>query len=285
MNQKLAIVTDSNCGITQNEAKELGIFVLSMPFYINNELYYEDITLTKPEFYQKLEQEAEITTSQPAPGDVLDQWDQVLEEYDELVHIPMSSGLSSSCETALMLSQDYDGKVQVIDNQRISVTMKESIYDAIRLRDQGKSAAEIKTILEEQKAQSSIYITVDTLKYLKKGGRITPAAAAIGSVLNIKPVLQIQGEKLDSYAKVRGWKQAKKSMLEAMKKDLQERFAGKEMALYAVTTCEEAEGIAWRDEVQSYFPEYEVGMDTLSLSVACHIGPGSMAIACSEIIR
>lgn len=282
---KLAIVTDSNSGITQAQAQELGIYVVPMPFYINDELYYEDITLSQEEFYEKLEQEAEISTSQPAPGKVLELWDKLLAEYDEIVHIPMSSGLSSTCETETMLAADYDGKVQVIDNQRISVTMKESVLDAMRLRDQGKNAAEIKAILEKEKMQASIYITVDTLKYLKKGGRVTPAAAAIGSVLNIKPVLQIQGEKLDSFAKVRGWKQAKKTMLDAMEKDLAERFAGKDMVLYAVTTCQDEEAKVWREEVQNHFPDYQVGLDKLSLSVSCHIGPGSMAIACAERVR
>ena len=193
---KVAVITDSNSGITQKRGKELGIFVLPMPFYIDGKLYFEDITLTQEEFYQKLGADSDITTSQPAPGDVMDLWNDVLKDYDEIVHIPMSSGLSSSCETAMSLAGDYDGKVQVVNNQRISVTQEQSVYDAMKLAEQGKSAAEIKQILEEEKLEASIYITVDTLKYLKKGGRITPAAAALGTVLNLKPVLQIQGEKL-----------------------------------------------------------------------------------------
>ena len=189
---KVAIVTDSNSGITQKEAKELGIRVLPMPFYINGELFYEDITLTQEEFYKKLEEDADISTSQPAPGDVIELWEELLESYDEVIHIPMSSGLSSSCETAIMLSKDFDGKVLVVDNQRISVTQRQSVLDAIQLAEEGKCAQEIYDILMREKLEASIYITVDTLKYLKKGGRITPAAAAIGTVLNLKPVLQIQ---------------------------------------------------------------------------------------------
>ena len=188
-----------------------------MPFFINEKLYFEDITLTQEEFYKYLEEDADISTSQPSPGDVMERWDQLLEEYDEVVHIPMSSGLSGSCETAMTLAQDYDGKVQVVNNQRISVTQEQSVYDAILLRDAGKDAAQIKEILEAEKFESTIYITVDTLKYLKKGGRITPAAAALGTVLNLKPVLQIQGEKLDAFAKVRGWKAAKRTMLKAIR--------------------------------------------------------------------
>ena len=222
---KVAIVTDSNSGITQERGKELGIFVLPMPFFIDGELYLEDITLSQSEFYEKLGADSDISTSQPSPGEVLDLWDKVLEEYDELVCIPMSSGLSSTCATAITLSAEYDGRVQVVDNQRISVTQEQSVLDAMNLREEGKSAAEIKEILEKEKLQASIYITVDTLKYLKKGGRITPAAAAIGTVLNLKPVLQIQGEKLDAFSKARGWKTAKKTMLNAIEKDLNGRFA------------------------------------------------------------
>lgn len=215
---KIAVVTDSNSGITQEKGKELGVHVIPMPFYIDGELFLEDITLTQEAFYEKLASDCEISTSQPAPGEVMEFWDKLLKEYDEIVHIPMSSGLSSTCETAIMLSKDYDGKVEVVNNQRISVTQKTSVLDAVRLAKAGKSALEIKESLEAEKLEASIYITVDTLKYLKKGGRITPAAAAIGTVLNLKPVLQIQGEKLDAFAKVRGWKQAKKTMLDAMEK-------------------------------------------------------------------
>ena len=282
---KVAIVTDSNSGITQKEAKELGIRVLPMPFYINGELFYEDITLTQEEFYKKLEEDADISTSQPAPGDVIELWEELLESYDEVIHIPMSSGLSSSCETAIMLSKDFDGKVLVVDNQRISVTQRQSVLDAIQLAEEGKCAQEIYDILMQEKLEASIYITVDTLKYLKKGGRITPAAAAIGTVLNLKPVLQIQGEKLDAFAKVRGWKTAKKTMLDAVENDMKTRFAGKEMKLAAAYTCSEETAQEWKKEIETRFPGYDVYLDKLSLSVACHIGAGSMAVTCTKKVE
>ena len=282
--KKVAIATDSNSGITQSAAKELGISVIPMPFYINDELYFEDITLTQEQFYEKLQSDCTITTSQPSPADVTDLWDKLLKEYDQVVYIPMSSGLSNSCETAVMLSGDYEGKVFVVNNQRISVTQKRSVLDAIELSNQGKNGEEIKEILEEMKYESSIYITVDTLKYLKQGGRITPAAAAIGTVLNIKPVLQIQGEKLDSFAKARGFKQGKNIMLDAMEKDINERFKGQKIHLQAAYTCSEEEAMAWKTEIETRFSGYEIDMDKLSLSVACHIGPGAMAIACTKDI-
>lgn len=282
---KIAIVTDSNSGITQEEAKRLGVHVIPMPFYIDGELFLEDITLTQEAFYEKLANDCEISTSQPSPGEVIELWDKLLEEYDEIVHIPMSSGLSSTCETAIMLSNDYDGKVEVVNNQRISVTQKTSVRDAVKLAEEGKSAAQIKEILEAEKLESSIYITVDTLKYLKKGGRITPAAAAIGTVLNLKPVLQIQGEKLDAFAKVRGWKQAKKTMMDAMEKDLLHRFGGKKMSLLAAYTCSEEDAEGWKEELEDRFPNYTVEMNPLSLSVACHIGPGALAVACAKEVE
>lgn len=281
---KVAIVTDSNSGITQKRGEELGIYVLPMPFFIDGELYLEDITLSQEQFYEKLGADSEISTSQPSPGDVMDLWDKLLEDYDEIVCIPMSSVLSSTCETALSLAQDYDEKVQVVNNQRISVTQEQSVYDAIKLRDEGKSAAEIRQVLEKEKMQASIYITVDTLKYLKKGGRITPAAAAIGTVLNLKPVLQIQGEKLDAFAKVRGWKAAKKTMLNAIEKDLTDRFADvkDQMVLGMAYTCSKEEADEWKNEIQTRFPDYELVEGPLSLSIACHIGPGAMAITCMK---
>ena len=281
---KTAIATDSNSGISQELAKKLGISVIPMPFTIDDKLYFEDVTLTQEQFYEKLQSDCTITTSQPAPGDVMDLWDRLLDKYDEVVYIPMSSGLSNSCETALMLAEDYDGKVFVVNNQRISVTQKLSVLDAIELAKQGRSGAEIKDFLEETKLESSIYITVDTLKYLKQGGRVTPAAAAIGTILNIKPVLQIQGEKLDSFAKARGFKQAKKIMLDAVEKDMKERFAGQKVHLQAAYTCSEADAREWKQEIEERFPGYEVDMDKLTLSIACHIGPGAIAIACTKAL-
>ena len=283
---KIAIVTDSNSGITQERGKELGIFVLPMPFYIDGNLYFEDISLTQEDFYKKLQDDADISTSQPSPGDLMDFWENILKEYDEIVHIPMSSGLSGSCQTAMTLADDYDGKVHVVDNQRISVTQEQSVYDAMALVKAGKSAEEIKQILEEEKLEASIYIMVDTLKYLKKGGRITPAAAALGSMLNLKPVLQLQGEKLDSFAKVRGVKAAKRTMLKAIKNDLETRFAGKKMVLgIAYTSRDEEEVQKWKEEVQGAFPGYEIVMNPLSLSVSCHIGPGALAVTCTKVVE
>ena len=285
--KKIAIMTDSNSGITQEKGKELGICVLPMPFFINEKLYFEDITLTQEEFYKYLEADADISTSQPSPGDVMERWDQLLEEYDEVVHIPMSSGLSGSCETAMTLAQDYDGKVQVVNNQRISVTQEQAVSDAMLLRDAGKDASQIKEILEAEKFESTIYITVDTLKYLKKGGRITPAAAALGTVLNLKPVLQIQGEKLDAFAKVRGWKAAKRTMLKAIEADLKERFKGKEdqLVLGVVCTCSKEDAAEWKEEIHTMFPQFEIMEAPLSLSVACHIGPGAMAVTCTKKVK
>lgn len=284
--RKIAIVTDSNSGITQDEGRKLGISVLPMPFYINEVMYLEGVTLSQEEFYERLKKDEPISTSQPNPDEVCGLWDTLLKEYDEIVHIPMSSGLSASCETAMGLARDYDGKVQVVDNQRISVTQKQSVMDALTLVQAGKSAAEIREILEAESRESSIYITLETLKYLKKGGRITPAAAAIGTVLNLKPVLQIQGDKLDAYSKVRGKKQAKRVMLKAMKEDFDSRFAEYakrgEMCLEMAYTGNQEEAEEFKKEVQEMFPDYEIQMDPLSLSVACHIGHGALAVACSK---
>ena len=280
--EKIAIVTDSNSGITQAQGKELGIHVIPMPFYINEELFFEDITLTQEQFYQKLAEDAEISTSQPSPADVLDLWENLLKEYDEIIHIPMSSALSSSCETAMMLAKEFEGKVHVIDNQRISITMRQSVLDAIEMAKMGLTGSQIEEVLMKEKLEASIYITVDTLKYLKKGGRVTPAAAALGTVLNLKPVLQIQGGKLDSYAKVRGMKAAKKTMIEAMKNDIEGRFAGKEMYMQIAHTCEDDVAQKWKEELEAVFPGYNIHVDRLSLSVSCHIGPGALAIACCK---
>lgn len=285
----VAIVTDSNSGISQAEAKELGIYVIPMPFLVDGKLYFEDVDMNKEQFYHFLENDADLSTSQPSPGDVMDLWDKLLKEYDEIVHIPMSSGLSASCSTAMGLARDYDGKVQVVDNQRISVTMQQSVMDAKHLVAAGKSAAQIKEILEKEALESSIYLMVDTLKYLKKGGRITPAAALLGSALNLKPILQIQGDKLDAYKKVRGVKAAKKNMLEAMKKDVEDRFSDYvtkgQLQLHVAYTTDEETARQWKEEVQSVFPDIAISrMDPLSFSVTCHTGPGVLAIAASHAL-
>lgn len=285
----VAIVTDSNSGISQAEGKELGIYVIPMPFLVDGKLYFEDVDMNKEQFYHFLENDADLSTSQPSPGDVMDLWDKLLKEYDEIVHIPMSSGLSASCSTAMGLARDYDGKVQVVDNQRISVTMQQAVMDAKHLVAAEKSAAQIKEILEKEALESSIYLMVDTLKYLKKGGRITPAAALLGSALNLKPILQIQGDKLDAYKKVRGVKAAKKNMLEAMKKDVEGRFSDYvtkgQLKLHVAYTTDEETARQWKEEVQSVFPDIAISrMDPLSFSVTCHTGPGVLAIAASHAL-
>ncbi|MBR5336384.1 MAG: DegV family protein [Lachnospiraceae bacterium] len=283
---KVAVMTDSNSGITQSQGKELGIFVLPMPFYINGELFFEDISLNHEQFYAKLAEDAEISTSQPAVADLMSAWDDILKDHDEIVYMPMSSGLSGSCSSAQAMAADYDGKVQVVDNQRISVTLKQAAKDSLKMAKQGMNALQIKERLEEDKFQSSIYIMVDTLKYLKKGGRITPAAALFGEVLNIKPVLQIQGDKLDAFSKCRGNKQAKKVMINALQHDIDTRFkdlyeAGR-LRLFAVHSQSEEEAREFAAEIADRFPKAgEVEVDALSLSVSCHIGPGSLAAACS----
>lgn len=282
-------MTDSNSGITQQDAKQLGISVLPMPFIIDEHIYYEDISLSQEEFYMKLRQNAAVSTSQPAVDDVLRYWEEALEDAEELVYIPMSSGLSGSCSTSQMLSQDYDGRVQVVDNQRISVTQRQSTLDAIKLAEAGMSAAQIKEILEREKFQSSIYIMLDTLTYLKRGGRITAAAAALGTALRLKPVLQIQGEKLDAFTIARTKKQGVAKMLDAMESDIEERFGGMEnidnIYLEAAHTDNEEAACKFVEEIRERFGvKGEVVCNPLSLSVSCHIGPGSLAIACSRAI-
>ncbi|MDO4326976.1 MAG: DegV family protein [bacterium] len=284
--KKTAIMTDSNSGITQSQGKELGVFVLPMPFYIDGEEYFEDITLTQEKFYEKLEGKVDISTSQPSLYNVTKLWDEVLEEYEEILYIPMSSGLSSSCEMAAVYAQEYDGKVQVVNNQRISVTQRQSVLDAITMVEEGKSAKEIKMYLEETKYDSSIYITLNTLYYLKKGGRLTPAAAALGTLLQIKPVLQIQGGKLDSFSKSRTMKKAKSIMLEAIQRDCKNRF-GSDDSLdnihlqIAYTGTDEAAKEFYR-EVKALYPNHDIVMSNLPLSIVCHIGPGALALACTK---
>jgi DegV family protein with EDD domain len=285
---KIAIVTDSNSGITQEQAKKLGLFVLPMPFMIGSETYFEDINLTQKQFYEKLKSGADICTSQPSPESVMQMWDKVLTEYDEIVHIPMSSGLSGSCQSAMMLAQDYDGKVHVVNNQRISITQRQSCLDAMELIKKGMSGSEIKNFLEADKFNSSIYIMLDTLYYLKKGGRITPAAAAIGSLLRLKPVLQIQGEKLDAFAKARTSSHGKTIMINAIKNDIINRFGGfteeKGVIIQMAYTYDLESALEFKKEVQAAFPGYDIYMDPLSLSVSCHIGPGALAVACCKKI-
>ena len=284
---KIAIITDSNSGITQKQGEEQGIYVLPMPFMINDETYFEDINLDAEKFYQEQTAGSDILTSQPSPESVTSLWDKLLGEgYDEIVHIPMSSGLSGSCQSAMMLAQDYDGKVQVVNNQRISVTQRQSAFDAKALAASGYHAEEIREKLEADKFNSSIYIMLDTLYYLKKGGRITPAAAALGTILRLKPVLQIQGEKLDAYAKARTTEQGKSIMVKAIKSDMESRFGsitdgtGYHIAMAHTQNLAAAE--AWREEVSKEFPAADIYIDRLPLSIACHIGPGALAITVTK---
>ena len=284
---KIAVVTDSNSGITQAQAKEMGITVLPMPFMIDGETYYEDITLTQEQFYQRLKDNSDISTSQPTPDSIMKLWDELLKEYDQIVHIPMSAGLSGSCATAMMLAgeDEYEGKVFVVDNHRISVTQYQSVKDAMMLADMGMDGAQIKKRLEETAADSVIFVTVDTLKYLKKGGRITPAAAALGTLLRIKPVLIILGEKLDSFAKARTMKQAKTLMMNAIQKELDERLHDsgcKDCHLAIAHTDNEEAALEFQKEVKERFPDADVYMAPLSLSIACHIGPGSLALTATR---
>ena len=284
---KIAIVTDSNSGITQAQAKEMGVAVLPMPFMIDGETYYEDITLTREQFYQRLKDNADIATSQPTPDSILKMWDKLLKEYDQIIHIPMSSGLSGSCSTAMMLAgeDEYEGKVFVVDNRRISVTQYQSVKDAQMLAAMGMDGTQIKKRLEETAADSVIFITVDTLKYLKKGGRITPAAAALGTLLKIKPVLIILGEKLDSFAKARTMKQAKTMMMNAIQKELDGRLHDSECRnchLAIAHTDNEEAALEFKKEVEERFPNADVYMAPLSLSIACHIGPGSLAVTATR---
>ena len=282
---KVAILTDSNSGITLAEAKDLGIYVMPISFYIDEKLYYEEIDLSQDQFYEKLrEPNCKITTSMPIVGDLIDKWEELLESYDEVVYIPMSSGLSSTCATAIALSDDYDGRVQVVNNQRVSVTQRLSVMEAIKLSQMGKSAEEIKNFLDETKFDSSIYITVGTLDYLKKGGRLTPAVAAIGTLLRIKPVLQIQGEKLDSFAKARTMKQAKQIMMDQIAKDMKERYndpTGENTIISIAHTQESEAAEEFRQELLERFPGHDIIINPLSLSISCHIGPGSLAVTAS----
>lgn len=288
--KKIAIMTDSNSGITQKEAAGLGISVLPMPFMINDTTYFEDINLTQEHFYKFLENDAVVSTSQPSPDSLIHMFHKLLAEYDEVVHIPMSSGLSGSCQTACMLAQEpeFAGKLFVVNNQRISVTQTQSVLDAMELAKKGYDGAQIKKILEEDKFNSSIYIMLDTLFYLKKGGRITPAAAALGTLLKLKPVLQIQGEKLDAFAKARTKSAGKSMMLQAIKNDIENRFGGfdesakERVTLHIAYTKDAEEAELWKQEVMEAFPGFRLKMASLSLSVACHIGPGALALACTR---
>lgn len=285
---KIRIITDSNSGITVDDARELGVTVLPMPFSIDEEVFFEQESLTQEQFYEELAAGKNIMTTQPSPGQVMGIWDEALKEYDEIVYIPMSSGLSGSYQTAAMLAEDYEGKVYVVNNQRISVTQRQSVLDALRLIEAGKSAKEIKDILEEDRFNSSIYLMVDTLVYLKKGGRITPAAAALGTLLKLKPVLQIQGDRLDAFAKARTVSQAKSIIINAIKSDIDKRFGGlskENISLHMAYAHDLDRILEFKEEVMKEFPGFDINLYPLSLSVATHIGPGCIALAVTKNLR
>lgn len=276
---KIAILTDTNSGIMEDEARQLSIHVMPMPFFIDGELYFEGVNLTQEEFFVRQAAGAEIGTSMPSPANVMDKWDELLKDYEQVLYLPMTSGLSSSCSIAISLAQDYAGKVFVIDNKRISVPLRESIYNAMELVEKGFHGGQIKEILEQDGLNASVFIAVSTLKYLKKGGRITPAAAAIGTALNIKPVLKIGGGKLDAFAKVRGMKQAEQKMFEAIRAEL-EQFGAENCLVRAAYSGSSEKGQQWIQKVAEAFPEYEVYGDQLGLSIACHTGPDAYGIGC-----
>ena len=284
---RVAIVTDTNSGMTAEEAKERGIFLLQMPVIINDREYTEGVDLTYSEFCWQLETGADVKTSQPSPLAVTELWDGILRSggYDEIVHIPMSSALSGSMQTAAALAADYDGKVEVVDNKRISNTLRQSAIDAAALSDMGFSAASIKEKLEEDALNASIYLAVNTLELLKKSGRVTPSAAALASVLNIKPVLTIQGEKLDSFAKVRGMKKAEKVMLNQLEKDREERFADRASYIFAAYSGLEAEARPWLDKVRDYFHDESIRIHRLPVSITCHVSTGVKAIGIVSYIE
>ena len=283
--QKIGIITDTNSGMTQAEAQACGVTLMSMPFTVNGRNYVENVNMSYGEFFERLAGGAQVATSQPSPEDVLSCWKKALEEYEKVIYIPMSSALSSSCQSATIFAEDFDGRVLVADNHRISISQKQSVYDALYWRDEGLPAEEILQKLMETSMEASIYLTVNDLKYLKRGGRITPSVAAIGTVLNIKPVLQIQGGKLDTYKKVRGLHAAQNSMVEAIRKDLEERFAGQEMLLRTAYTGDADVGRVWNAQVQAKFPQFEVTGDPLPISIACHVGPGVLALGLIKKIQ
>lgn len=280
---RVAVATDSNSGMTQEEGRRRGVGVIPMPCLIDGKEYFEDISITRDEFFQRQESDADVQTSQPSPESLITLWDKLLEDHEGVVYIPMSGGLSGSVQTAMILAEEYDGRVQVVDNHRIAPTQKQSVLEAVELAKAGWDAKAIRDFLMEHAYDASIYIAVDTLKYLKKGGRVTAAGAAIGTLLNIKPILQIQGEKLDAFAKVRGMKQAQEKMMQAVEADIKGRFAGCEVMIQGAHTCDAATAEQWRQTLAERFPGHKISVDPLALSISCHIGAGSLAVVCSKI--
>lgn len=275
---RVKIITDSNSGITPEQGRKAGIGVVPMPFFIDGVEYYEGVSISRKEFFQRMEEKAEISTSQPSPENLVSIWNEALKLFDQVVYIPMSGGLSSSVNTAKYLAEEYHGSVQVVDNRRISCTQKQSVLEALALAKKGLDALEIRKILESHSLDAGIYIAVDTLEYLKRGGRVTAAGAAIATVLGLRPVLQIQGDKLDAFAKVRGMKAAQDKMLSAVEHEAAGRFSGRELIIKGAYTCSEKEAKQWRSAIAARFPHHKISLDPLPLSISCHIGPGSTAI-------
>jgi len=285
--QRIGVATDSHSGIHPKEAKKLGIMVLPMPFYIDEECFYEDVSITRDEFFQELNSGKKVSTSQPSPEAVMEFWREGLKEFSEILYLPMSSGLSGACNTARVLAEEseFEGRVYVVDIGRIATPLHRSILDTLEMIDEGLSAAEIKEILEASKDRMTIYLGVETLEYLKKGGRITPTIAAIGTMLNIKPVLKLDTGVLDDYRKCRGMKKARREMLEAMKRDLEitfrEEYENDEVYLLAASSADEATTKEWIEEIQEFFPGMGILIDKLSLGISCHTGEGALGIGCS----
>lgn len=278
MDGKIAIVTDTNSGITAEEAAKYGVYLVAMPIIVDNETYFENESIFQDEFFQRLRQGANVSTSQPSPGALMDCWEGLLDRYEEIIYLPMSSGLSGSFQSAAVLSEEYDGNVYVVDNHRISVTLRQSVLEAQYMARQGKTAQEIVAYLENDGLEASIYVAVNTLELLKKSGRITAAGAALGTVLNIKPVLQIQGGKLDAYKKVRGRQAAMQAMIDGLKEDRAERFAGEKLTVRAAYSGDAGAGKVWQAELQKAFPEYDIGLDPLPISISCHTGDGALGV-------
>lgn len=278
MEQKIAIVTDTNSGISPSQAEELGVYLVPMPVIIDGTTYFENESISQKEFFLRLGQGADVSTSQPAPGTLLERWEPLLERYGEIVYLPMSSGLSASCQSAQMLAREYNGRVHVVDNRRISVTLRQSVLEAKHMAGRGKSAGEIADYLERDGLEASIYIAVNTLEYLKRSGRVTPAGAAVATVLNLKPVLQIQGGKLDAFKKARGMKAAMQAIIEGLKQDRDVRFAGQKLTIRAAYSGDPENGELWRAELQKAFPEFTIEKDPLPLSIACHVGDGALGV-------
>ena len=281
---KTAIMTDTNSGITPETAKENGIYILKMPFIVNGREDTEYGEMSYGDFFEALSSGAEVSTSQPSPASLTEMWDRILENYESVVYFPMSSGLSGTCDTAKAFASDYDGRVFVVDNKRISVTLYSSVFNAAKLADKGLSAKEIAEIAEEEASEQSVYVSVNTLEHLKKSGRVTAAGAAIGTLLGIKPVLQIQGGKLDAYKKVRGMNAAMNAMLDGIENDRNTRFAGKNIEIRAAYSGNLETGKEWQEQVAKRFPDLEIGLDALPISISCHVGEGALGIGISAVL-